>query len=307
MRDAIWYWPECPDLPPPGRFVLICVRSGTPRAEARLKLRAVLRQILAAWTQISPEQLPLKETTRGPAWESRLRGDLLETSIQSDAPFPLTPALSPREKEFLLSGRACSPAGKHFPARSTILPAPEPGCDQNGPLSLSLSPSEGERVPKAGEGAVQGRKARIRSGDSLPEGEGLVEGEQEAQVITGGLDLSLSYAEGEAWIALSRGGLIGVDVLRLEPVPEAEAIAQTYFGPADRSALRQSAHPVRDFAVAWTQLEARCKCLKQGLTEWSEASATQVQGCSTDSVIVEDRLALSVATAPQDFLCRRNA
>jgi len=30
----------------------------------------------------------------------------------------------------------------------------------DGPLSLSLSPSNGERVPKAGEGAVQGSKAR---------------------------------------------------------------------------------------------------------------------------------------------------
>jgi 4'-phosphopantetheinyl transferase len=182
--------------------VLICVRTGLPRAEARSQVRTVLRQVLAAWSQLSPEQLPLKETPRGPVWESRLQGDLLTTE---------------------------------------------------------------------------------------------------------GFDLSLSYEEGEAWIGLSRGGRIGVDVMRLEPVPETEAIAQTYFGPADRSALRQSTHPVRDFALAWTQLEARCKCLKQGLTEWSEASATQVERCSAESVIIEDRLALSVATAPQDFLCRRNA
>jgi heme a synthase len=33
-------------------------------------------------------------------------------------------------------------------------------CDLNGPLSLSLSPSEGERVPKAGEGLVRGRGAQ---------------------------------------------------------------------------------------------------------------------------------------------------
>ena len=79
------------------------------------------------------------------------------------------------------------------------------------------------------------------------------------------------------------------------------------YDPADQAVLRQSTDPIRDFALAWTQLEARCKCSKQGLTEWSEASATQGQGCCTDSVIVEDRLALSVATAPQDFLCRRNA
>ena len=69
-----------------------------------------------------------------------------------------------------------------------------------------------------------------------------------------------------------------MDIMRLQPVPEAEAIAQTYFGPADRSALRQSADPIRDFALAWTQLEARCKCLKQGLTEWSESLALEYQG-----------------------------
>ncbi len=38
--------------------------------------------------------------------------------------------------------------------------SPEPRSDRNGPLSLSLSPSEGERVPKAGEGLVHGANAR---------------------------------------------------------------------------------------------------------------------------------------------------
>ena len=41
-------------------------------------------------------------------------------------------------------------------------------------LSLNLepietAPSEGQRVPMAGEGAVQGRKARVPSGNSLPD------------------------------------------------------------------------------------------------------------------------------------------
>jgi len=198
MCDAICYWPECPDLPPPGRFVLICVRTSRRRPEALNEVRAVLRRILAQWSRLSPDGILLRETPSGPVWQSELQD-------------------------------------------------------------------------------------------------------------TEGLDLSLSYEEGEAWIALSRGGLIGVDIMRLEAVPEAEAIAQIYFDPADQAALRQATDPIRDFALAWTQLEARCKCSKQGLTEWSEASATQGQGCCTDSVIVEDRLALSVATAPQDFLCRRKA
>jgi 4'-phosphopantetheinyl transferase len=208
MCDAIWHWPKVPEIPPPGRFVLICVRTSGRRAEARKEVRAVLRRILAQWSRLSPDEIPLRDTPFGPVWQSELQELLRVTS-------------------------------------------------------------------------------KCQNSESL--------------------DFSLSYTEDEAWIAVRRGGVIGIDIMRLEPVPEAEAIAQIYFDPADQSALRQSTDPVRGFALAWTQLEARCKCLKQGLTEWSEASATKVQGCSTDSVIVEDRLALSVATAPQDFLCRRNA
>ena len=121
------------------------------------------------------------------------------------------------------------------------------------------------------------------------------------------MDLSLSYAEGEAWIALRRGGRIGLDIIHLEAAPEAEAIAHTYFGPVGQATLRRSSDPVRDFALAWTQLEARCKCLKRGLAEWSESLALETTACATQSLIVEARLALSLATAPQDFRCRRNA
>jgi hypothetical protein len=47
-------------------------------------------------------------------------------------------------------------------------PRHEPALEMDGPLSLSLSPPRGERVPKAGEEAVRGFKARILSGNSLP-------------------------------------------------------------------------------------------------------------------------------------------
>ena len=47
-------------------------------------------------------------------------------------------------------------------------PPHEPRSDRDGPLSLSLCPSEGESVPKAREGAVQGHKAQVPSGNSVP-------------------------------------------------------------------------------------------------------------------------------------------
>ena len=67
-------------------------------------------------------------------------------------------------------GHASHP-GSRILALSAIrlFPPHEPQCERNGPLSLSLSPSEGERVPKAGEGLVHGCKARVGSGNSLPD------------------------------------------------------------------------------------------------------------------------------------------
>jgi 4'-phosphopantetheinyl transferase len=189
MHNLIWYWPEFPGLPRLGQPVLICVRTGLPRAQARSEARGVLRRVLAAWSHLPADELPLKETLRGPVWDGLFQGEAL--------------------------------------------------------------------------------------------------------------DLSLSYEEGEAWIGIRRGGFIGVDVMRLEPVPEAEVIAQHYFGPAECAALRDSPDSVRAFAEAWTRLEARCKCLKRGLTEWPQTAALQTQRCTVQSRILQERLVLGVAIAPQ--------
>jgi hypothetical protein len=50
-----------------------------------------------------------------------------------------------------------------------VHPSHEPRPERDGPLSLVLSPSKEERVPKAGEGAVQGLNAQLPSGSSHPD------------------------------------------------------------------------------------------------------------------------------------------
>jgi spermidine synthase len=60
-------------------------------------------------------------------------------------------------------GRAstpCAPPASDDGAQQSGRPFPEPRNDRDGPLSLSLSPSKGERVPKAGEGLVHGTDLR---------------------------------------------------------------------------------------------------------------------------------------------------
>ena len=74
-------WPELPKLPPPGQPVLIHVATAASRPVARQELRNVLRQILVAWSDLLPEQLPLLETSHGPAWSGRLAGYDLDISL----------------------------------------------------------------------------------------------------------------------------------------------------------------------------------------------------------------------------------
>jgi 4'-phosphopantetheinyl transferase len=183
-QKNIFHWPEMPPLPPLEQAVLIRVATSPSRPIAREELRKVLRQILAAWSDLAPEQLPLRETSRGPVWRGRLGGH--------------------------------------------------------------------------------------------------------------SLDISLSYADGEGWIGLIRGGQIGVDAMKIQPVAEAEAVARLYLGQTELQTIQQSANPTLAFAAAWTKLEARVKCLKLDLDEWSPTFATT--RCAAQSIVLPNHRIVAVAT-----------
>ncbi len=183
-------WPELPSLPPPGQPLLIRVRTAATRASTRQELRTVLRQVLAAWTEISPEHLPLQETARGPVWPG------------------------------LIAGHA--------------------------------------------------------------------------------LDISLAYAANEAWIALLRGGRVGVDAMLVTKFAEADAVSRLYLGPDVGARIRRSADPDRAFALAWTEFEARVKCLKGELGEWSATSAHALSRCGCRHHASFDQVVVAVASHP-DF------
>jgi hypothetical protein len=109
------------------------------------------------------------------------------------------------------------------------------------------------------------------------------------------LDISLSYADGEGWIGLLRAGQIGVDVMPAQSFPEIEAVTRHYLGPADVENILRSTDPSLAFAVAWTGLEARLKCLKQPLTEWSEAPALAMTNCRWQSLVLPECRVVTVA------------
>jgi hypothetical protein len=77
----VYHWPDAPPLPKPGEPVLIRVDAGSPRPAARRELRRVLAEVLAAWSGLSPEQLPLVESHHGPVWNALLEGHTLGISL----------------------------------------------------------------------------------------------------------------------------------------------------------------------------------------------------------------------------------
>ncbi len=81
------------------------------------------------------------------------------------------------------------------------------------------------------------------------------------------LRFSVSHSEELALYALARGREVGIDVERLRPLPEAERIAERYFAPEERAALR--AVPPDDRAAAffrlWTRKEAYAKATGEGV------------------------------------------
>lgn len=88
------------------------------------------------------------------------------------------------------------------------------------------------------------------------------------------VSLSFSYGAGAGWIALVRGGAIGVDAMRAEPCDEIADVARLYLGPTAWPAIAASPDPALAFARAWTKFEALLKYTGRHLVEWREREST---------------------------------
>lgn len=85
--------------------------------------------------------------------------------------------------------------------------------------------------------------------------------------------LSFTHQPGCSLAALSDTQRVGIDLMRIEPLPDWKNLAQDYLGPHAAAALVKlpAAEIPAAFAAQWTAFEARLKCLGQTLTEWSPA------------------------------------
>lgn len=85
--------------------------------------------------------------------------------------------------------------------------------------------------------------------------------------------VSVSHDTGLSVAAVHRHGPVGVDLVRTATAFDWRATAHDYLGPnvaSDIAAQPLSAQN-ETFLKAWTQHEARLKCLSLGLVEWSPA------------------------------------
>jgi 4'-phosphopantetheinyl transferase len=82
-----------------------------------------------------------------------------------------------------------------------------------------------------------------------------------------GLHFNLSHSESLAICALARGRRIGVDIERVRPLVDWEAIAERMFTPRETHDLRRlpEAERFETFFTCWTRHEARIKALGEGI------------------------------------------
>jgi hypothetical protein len=120
----------------------------------------------------------------------------------------------------------------------------------------------------------------------------------EGELAGRSLAISISYGDGEAWVAVLRGGAIGLDVMSATNFTEVEAVARLFLGPAAWNVIHKSPNPPRAFALAWTALEARLKCLKQPLTEWPANQNDPLMKALDEGHWFDNHRVVSVAIGP---------
>jgi 4'-phosphopantetheinyl transferase len=85
------------------------------------------------------------------------------------------------------------------------------------------------------------------------------------------IGIAIAHEAGLSLVAPFPGGLIGADLMRVEPVPDWEIMARDYLGPGAHAVLARIDETGRAeaFAAAWTRFEAVLKCHGRQLAEWT--------------------------------------
>ena len=93
--------------------------------------------------------------------------------------------------------------------------------------------------------------------------------------------LSVSHERGMTVAAIRPHGAVGIDLMRIEELPDWEAVASDYLGAQACLRLREIAPEYRTVAFAreWTLFEARLKCHGLALDEWTLEREASLRPC----------------------------
>ena len=145
------------------------------------------------------------------------------------------------------------------------------------------------------------------------------------KLVTGGLSFNLTHTGHLAFIAITAGGLVGIDAEIVQPEFPWEHIGRTFFAREEISAILQLAPEVRAraFYACWTRKEAYLKALGFGLQAAldkfqvsvgpDEPLLLRVDGDPEQAVlwglmdISEADVAVALATNPAKTIVRRFA
>ncbi len=107
------------------------------------------------------------------------------------------------------------------------------------------------------------------------------------------IGLSISHESSLTLAAINMNGGVGVDLIDVNSIPndhEIYILANEYLGTqlAEYISLLPSELQNHAFAQAWTEFEARLKCLEKSLTEWTPSSALKLNTLAIRSLNMPD-------------------
>ena len=107
------------------------------------------------------------------------------------------------------------------------------------------------------------------------------------------IGLSVSHESGLSLAAININGSVGVDLINIKTIPntrEIKTLALEYLGAevAEHLSNLSCSQQKYEFAHAWSGFEARLKCQKKGLSEWTALSALQLNTLSIQPLNLPD-------------------
>lgn len=108
---------------------------------------------------------------------------------------------------------------------------------------------------------------------------------------------SISHEAGLSLAAINLHGAVGVDLMRVQQVPDWEMLARDYLGAAIAAVLAGTSPERRAqaFAKAWTEREASLKCQGLPLSEWTSSPPCQIVACRSVALALPQGLVGTLA------------